>query len=263
MIKPMVPPLIWGIGRDVKRRLVRSVDHYAYAPRGWNTPLPASRGDEASWRAFLARERAGYQELMACLSGDRPVLPVADETMKYVVFGYALALASRDRDTVAVIDYGGNLGEYLWIAKTLVPGIEVEFHCKELPAVAAVGRQLNPDVTWHTDEACLAGSYDLVMFSASLQFLPDWKAVLERAAHATRDALLVSDLPSVRHVPTFVMTERTRGLTNLQCVLNQCELVDAVQRVGLRLVSEFAMGPHAPVANAPEQPVSAGWLFRR
>ena len=52
-------------------------------------------------------------------------------------------------------------------------------------------------------------------------------------------------------------------MTNLQYLFNGSEIVDTVQRAGLRLVREFAMGPHPPVANAPEQPMSVGWLFAR
>ena len=263
ILKPLVPPLLWSIGKGVKRRLVRSVDHYAYAPHGWDPLLPAGGGDDADWSTFVERERAGCQELIARIRAGDPVLPFADEMMKYVAFGYVLARAARRQHALTVVDYGGNLGEYLWIARALIPDVQLEYHCKELPAIAAVGRQVNPEVIWHTDDACLAASYDLVMFSGSLQYLPEWKAVLQRAAQATRDWLWLSDVPSVRHVPTFVITQRTGGVTNLQHLLNHSEVIETVQRAGLRLDREFAMGPHPPVAHAPEQPTSLGLLFRR
>jgi len=263
ILKLIVPPLLWSIGKGVKRRLVRSVDHYAYAPQGWNTPLPEGGGNEAYWSTFIERERAGYQELIARIRDDHPVLPLADEMLKYVTFGYVLARAARHKDKLTLIDYGGNLGEYYWIGNALVTDIELEFHCKELPAIAAVGRQLNPAVIWHTDDSCLTTTYDLIMFSSSLQYLPEWKATLQQAAGSTRDYLLLSDIPSVRQAPAFVITQRTGGVTNLQHVLNRSEIIDTVLRAGLRLVREFAMGPHPPVANAPEQPTSVGWLFQR
>ena len=69
--------------------------------------------------------------------------------------------------------------------------------------------------------------------------------------------------PRCVHVPPFVITQRSGGVTNLQYLLNRSEIIDTVQRAGLRLEREFAMGPHPPVANAPEQPTSVGWLFQR
>lgn len=262
-LKPMVPPVLWSIGRDVKRRFVRTVDHYAYAPEGWDTPLPAGGGNEAYWGAFIARERESCRALIARARANHPVLPPDGETLKYLAFGYALALAARRKDGISLIDYGGNLGEYYWIGKALVPGVALEFHCKELPAIAAAGREVTPEAIWHTDDTCLAGSYDVVMFSGSLQYLPDWKAVLHGAATATRSYLLLSDIPSVREVPTYMITQRSGGVTNLQYLLNRSEIIDIVQNAGLRLLREFTMSSHPPVANAPEQPMSTGWLFGR
>ena len=83
------------------------------------------------------------------------------------------------------------------------------------------------------------------------------------AARAARRYLLLSDVPTVRNVPAFVATERRGGVTNLYWHLNGSEVVDTVEAAGLRLVREFAMGPYPPVANAPEQPTSVGWLFSR
>lgn len=263
IIKPIVPPFLWSIGQDVKRRLLRSVDHYAYAPQGWNTPLPPGGSSEAFWRAVLERERPLYQALIARVRAGQSALTAVDEVMKHVAFGYVIALAARDTDKLSVLDYGGSLGEYFWIGTALLPDVTLEYHCKELPAIAAAGRELNPGVTWHTDDTCLDASYDVVMFSASLPYLPDWQTILQRAARGTRGYMLLVDIPSVQRVPTYVITQRCGGVTHLQWLLNRSEIVDTVQRAGLRLVQEFIVSAHPPVANAPEQPMSMGWVFRR
>ena len=49
------------------------------------------------------------------------------------VFGYVLALAARTNRGLTVLDYGGNLGDYYWLAEALVPDVELDYHCKELP----------------------------------------------------------------------------------------------------------------------------------
>ena len=263
IIKPIVPPLLWTIGSAVKQRVVRSTDRLAFAPGGWDTPLPSGGGNEAFWSRFVERERAWCQQLIARVRAGDPMLAEDDAMLGYLAFGYVLALAARHQDRIAVLDYGGNLGEYYWISKALLPGVDLEFHCKELPPIAAAGRLISPDVVWHTDEACLDGSYDLVMFSASLPYLRDWKAVVGRAARSTRQYLFLGDIPSVRKSPTYVITQRSGGVTNLAYVFNRSEIANAVQHAGLRLIREFTMGPHVPVANAPEQPLYAGWLFAR
>jgi putative methyltransferase (TIGR04325 family) len=105
--------------------------------------------------------------------------------------------------------------------------------------------------------------YDLVLFSGVLQYLPDWPATMRRAADAAVAYLLITDVPAVRGVPGFVATQRNDGERTLYQSLNRDELVDTIQRAGLRLVREFELGPHPRIAHAPEQPTSMGWLFQR
>jgi len=262
-LKSILPPLLWNIGKDLKRRLLRSVDHYAYAPRGWDTPLPAGASSQDYWTAFIARERSACEALIARVRNGEPIATAAGDNVKLAAFGYVLALAAHQKSKITVLDYGGNLGDYLWHGRALMPALELEYHCKELPRIAEAGRQINPGITWHTDDACLRRQYDLVMFSSSLEYLPEGEDVLVRAADAARGYLFLSDVPTVRNVPAFVATERSGGVTNLHWQLNRDEVVRTVEGRGLRLVREFAMGPYPPVANAPEQPSCAGWLFER
>ncbi len=263
ILQSIVPPLLWNIGKDLKRRVFRSVDQIAYAPEGWATPLPSDAAQEY-WNTFIARERTACQTLIARVQSREPLLMVnEDESLKYITFGYVLALVAREKPKITVLDYGGNLGDYFWIGTALLPGVDLEFHCKELPKVADAGRRLSPAVTWHTDDACLDRPHDLVMFSSSLQYLPEWRDLLSRAARGVGGYLFLADVPTVRDVPSYVATHRTGGMTKLHHQFNRQEIVGTVEAAGLRLVREFDMGPHPWVENAPEQPACAGWLFAR
>ena len=262
--KNIVPPLLWSIGRNLKRRFVHSVTHFQYAPRGWSTPLPGGDHSDDFWFSFNAHEQAAVEKLIARIQAGEPLLETSgDEHNKYILFGYVLALAARHLTKVSVLDYGGKLGDYYWLGRALVPGVELDYHCKELSTVAEAGQRLTPEVTWHTDDTVLTGSYDLVMFSSCIQCLPNWQDILVRAAQCARTYLLLSDVPTVRDVSAYVATHREGGRTNLQLVMNRSEIVGTVERAGLRLIREFAMGPHPPIANAPEQPMCRGWLFQR
>lgn len=264
VLKSIVPPLLWNIGRDFKGRLLRSADHFRYAPQGWSTHLPEGATSQSYWATFLARERSACQTLIARVEAREPRSTAdADDDLKQAIFGYVLALTARQKPQITVLDYGGSLGEYYWIGRALVPGVDLDYHCRELPEVAGVGRQVTPAVTWHTDDACLAQPHDLVMFSSSLQYLQDWQDILCRAAQTARSYLFLSDVPTVRDVPTYVATEHSAGVTNLHYQFNGAEIIDTGRRAGLRLVREFAMAPHPWVVNAPEQPTRVGWLFQR
>lgn len=262
ILQNLAPPFLWSFGKACKRRLFSSVDYMAYAPKGWATPLPGGIDRHEYWSTLIERERAVYERLVGRARSGEPLLDQQTDTT-LAVFGYALALTAHSKTSLSILDYGGNLGEYFWLAKALVPGVAFDYHCKELPPVAASGRRINPAVRFHDDDFCFKRSYDLVMFLSSMQYLPDWEELLRRAAGATVSHLLLCNVPTVRTVGPFVATSRSSGVTTLQIQLNRDELVNTVEQAGLRLIRELPMGAHPPIANAPEQPVYAGWLFKR
>lgn len=262
ILRSLVPPLLWQIGSKWKRRLVRSTTLFEYAPDGWDTRLPDGTGNEAFWNEFIAQEVSACEALRTRVKAGEALLdPGVDP--KHAVFGYVLARASRRQDALAVLDYGGNLGDYYWLARAFVPDVRLDYHCKELPNSVAAGRRVTPEVTWHTDDTCFDATYDVVMFSGSIQYLRDWRDAVARAAASTRTFLLIADVPSIRAVPSYVATHRSRGHTSLEHQMNRAEVIGVVESTGLRLAREFPMGPHPVVLNAPEQPVSVGWLFER
>ena len=264
ILKSIVPPLLWNIGSRFKRRVVRSTTLLEYAPDGWATKLPNDLNSDDFWIAFIAKEQASCEALIARVHAGEPLLyPDGDANSKNAVFGYVLALAAGAHQKLSVLDYGGNMGEFYWFGRALVPNVQLDYHCKELPSVAEAGRRLSPGVTWHTDDTCLDAPYDLVMFSSSIQCLPDWKNVLHRAALSARGYLLLSDVGTTRDVPTFVATHREGGHMCMQMAINRSEIIDTAERASLRLIREFPMGAHPPIVNAPEQPTCMGWLFQR
>ena len=261
-LRLIVPPALWQMGSTLKRRLVHSTTFFEYAPDGWNTPLPGRTGNIPFWGAFIAQQEIDVAKLIARVRAGDPILdPTGDRN--HAIFGYVVAVATRTQPSLSVLDYGGNLGDHYWIARALVPNVQLEYHCKELPMSVEAGRRMTPDVTWHADDGCFERDYDLVMFSGSIQYLRDWQPVVARAIAATRKYLFLADVPVVCGTPAYVATHRSRGHTALEHEMNRGEIIGTVERAGLRLVREFPMGPHPLIVNAPEQPTCVGWLFER
>ena len=124
-------------------------------------------------------------------------------------------------------------------------------------------REVNDAVTWATDDTCFADSYDLVLFAGSLQYVRDWRDVVDRAVAATRRYLFLSDVFTVRTANSFVARQRAGGRTTLLHQFNRDEIVGAIEAGGLRLVREFSTGECPHVLDAPEQPDYCAWLFER
>ena len=183
-------------------------------------------------------------------------------------FAYVLARAAHGRERVSVLDWGGGLGHYAVLGRAVLPEVELDWHCREVSSVAEAGARVNPDVTFHTGDGGLDRTYDLVLASSSLQYEPDWRALLRRLAAATGGLLLVTRLPIALEAPSFVVVQRADvygyGTEYLGWVVSRAELLDAAVASGLELDRELLLDAWMSPAGAPEDPIGhRGFLFRR
>jgi len=235
---------------------------WSYPARGWDAEAVAE-AYARKWTDYVAAIRAPnplgvHHETAEVLTGD------AGAHNMLVTFAYVLALAADGRDRLSVLDWGGGLGHYQVLARSVLPRLTLDWHVQETPAVAARGRQLNPEVTFHDDESALGGRYDLVVASSSIQYAEDWRALLGRLAAAAERYLYVARVPVALHAPSFVVIQRpyVHGYDTeyLGWVLNRDELLAAAPP----LAREFLLDARFSAAGAPEDPVDhRSFLFTK
>jgi putative methyltransferase (TIGR04325 family) len=259
--------------RDEQRPVAQAADlsrpEWEYIPEGWSYP---TRGWDAEavadayarkWPDYLEAIRAPkplgvHHETAEVLTGD------AGAHNMLVTFAYVLALAARGRGRLSVLDWGGGFGHYQALARSVLPDLELDWHVEETPPVAARGRGLNPEVTFHDDDSALDGRYELVVASSSLQYAEHWRALLERLAGAAERYLYVARVPVALHAPSFVVIQRpyVHGYDTeyLGWVLNRDELL----AVAPPLAREFLLDARFSAVGAPEDPIDhRSFLFTR
>ena len=235
---------------------------WSYPARGWDADVVAD-AYARKWPDYVAAIRAPnplgvHHETAEVLTGD------AGAHNMLVTFAYVLALAADGRDRLSVLDWGGGLGHYQVLARSVLPRLTLDWHVQETPAVAARGRELNAEVTFHDDESALEGRFDLVVASSSLQYAEDWRALLGRLAAAAEHYLYVARVPVALRAPSFVVIQRpyVHGYDTeyLGWVLNRDELLAAAPP----LAREFLLDARFSAAGAPEDPVDhRSFLFTK
>jgi len=273
-----LPPIVRDMGRYISNRLSREFD---YLPGGWDSGNSRIRGwnvesvvsaQKARWPLFLRAVRGPGPLTVA-----HPIWNVREATARseqdytwhniIMAYAYVLALAARQRDRVSLLDWGGGVGQHYVLGKVLVPQVEIDYHCKELPLLCQYGRELFPEASFYEDEeGCFKNTYDLVMASDSLQYSRDWRTVVSRLASVSRSYLYVAHLPILHHEASFVVVQRPYRhgyLTEYQSWhLNRAEFLNHMSAVNMELVREFLFGERLHVARAPEQGELRGFLFR-
>jgi putative methyltransferase (TIGR04325 family) len=247
---------------------------WEYVPEGWARPVPGwdveaiARAYRAKWPSFLAAvEGSGplgvNHEVPAGAAVPRDDL---DAQQTILAFGYALALAARGKDRLSLLDWGGGPGHYAVLARALVPGLELDYVSRDLPALAALGRELLPGDSFHDDDAPLARSYDLVVASSSLHYDERWQERLHALAAAVDGYLYVTRVPVALASASFVVLQRAQRYgyetEYLGWVIARDELLAEAAAAGLRLEREVLLPARFAAAGAPEAPVEhRGYLF--
>jgi putative methyltransferase (TIGR04325 family) len=288
-LKQVTPPLLWRALKRVKQSrrppappeppvpaAPSEPPEWEYVPEGWVRP---AKGWDAA--GVVASYRAKWPSYVAALAEPKPLgvyhEVVAGESVEavdreahnmLVSFAYVLARAAHGRDGLSLLDWGGGLGHYLALSRAVLPDVELDYHCREVPKVAEAGRELFPEASFYDDDSCLARRYDLVLASSSLQYAERWRDTLRGLAGATGSFLYVTRVPLALRAPSFVVLQRAYrygyDTEYLGWVLNRDELLEEANAAGLSLVRELLLFGLIDAEGAPERPVEhRGFLFSR
>lgn len=231
--------------------------------KGWDT-AEIVRHYRRDWAPYAARLQTHGPVNFA--PGDPNGASIVHQNTA-LVFGYALALAASGKTKISMLDWGGAVGHYYLLAKALVPGVEIDYHCKDMPTVVEYGQDLLPDANFYSDHSCLDRRYDFVLVSGSLQFTEDWQGLFADLAKATSGHILVTRSPVVEQSKSFVFAHRTDlygyPAEFLAWCFNRMEFLTRAQELGLEPIREFLVGTGHSITDAPEQPVYYGFLFKK
>jgi putative methyltransferase (TIGR04325 family) len=279
LIYRVTPPIVLDALRIVRARfqsMPETTIEWEYIPEGWS--YIESHPEVRGWNVVdvLETYKAKWPNFIKMVEGHGP-LGIAHEsnlTSKeeinshntIMVFAYALALASRKKQSVSMLDWGGGIGHYFLLAKAVLPSVSVDYHCKDVEILARHGQSLFPEQHFYSTDDCLQRQYDFVLSSGSLHFSQDWEDVFYGLAKATEKYFLLTRLPIVQKAESFVFVQRPYaygyGTEYLAWCLNRSDIINLAENANLDLVREFIIGERPNIVNAPEQCQYRGFLFQ-
>jgi putative methyltransferase (TIGR04325 family) len=282
VLRAVLPPVVVSAARRVRRGAGIQLPEWEYVPEGW---ARQRRDAHVGWDAGAVGDahRAIWGRWLDAVAGNGPLGVDFWRYMReaqggtdfernmgwahnhVMTFGYVLARTAQRRQAISVLDWGSGVGQYYPLARALVPDVRIDYHCKDVPELSALGRELVPDATFYDDDSCLDRRYDLVFAGSSLQYVEDWQNALRGLAGAAERYLLLTRTPTVAENPSFVVVQRAQpygfGTDVLEWFLNRDELLDCASSAGVRVVREFVMLDETPAIGAPEQARYRGFLF--
>ena len=169
---------------------------------------------------------------------------------------------------MSMLDWGGGIGHYSVINNALMPQLNIDYHCEDVPALCEAGRTVLPNATFYdVPGASFLNKYDFVHAGSSLWCVENWKETAAKLAGASTDYLYITRMMFVEDAESFVVLQRPYKYgydTEYQCwVLNKQEFVKHIEAQGFRQVREFLFGWGPEIHAAPEAGFFKGFLFRR
>jgi putative methyltransferase (TIGR04325 family) len=253
-----------------------SVPEWAVVPEGWAEN--DTRGEGWLHESIVAANVARWPSFMRTIEGPGP-LGVDRETTEISyqnrvthtlinAFSYVLARAAYHKEEIAVLDWGGGLGNYSKIARAALPEITIRYTVHDLPPFCAAGQKLLPEVRFEADrQVALGKPYDVVFASSSFQYLRDWRSRIAEIAARAQPWLFVTRLALVRSAPSFVVVQRPHAYgyhtEYLSWIFNRAEFIACCGDCGFLLEREFLIDERPIISGAPEQCEERGLLFRR
>jgi len=260
--KQLLPPILVTAWSRLRSNL--NCREWEYLPGGWPSPTDSHiKGWNVESVARVQKDK--WERLVSSIQGHGLLEdPRVQHTL--LAFAYVLTLTARMKEIVSVLDWGGGLGFYCALGRALLPGVKIDYHCLETPALCRAGREVLPEAIFHESETdCLRRQYDLVLVSGALQCFQEWRLVVKRLVPAVQSYLFVTRLPVVSRSNSFVVLQRPyqHGYETEypNWFLNRMEFLDFMSTSGVKILREFLLSERPIVHDAPEQCEYRGYLF--
>lgn len=273
ILRDCLPPCVIGIYRRLAAVIGRG--EWEYVPEGWREADSSAESWDLEQVASVQQARWGtFQQAISgsgplCVNHEHPSVVLTDDLWSHnqlATFAYVAALAAQG-GRLALLDWGGGSGHYGALARALLPEVRVNYTCQDVPALARLGAQRDPEGTYlYEPDACFARKYDLVMAGSSLWYLRDWHETAAKLAACTERYLYLTRMLFVDRSADFVVRQRPRAsgyATEYLCwVYNRQGFIRSVEALRMELVREFFLGRGPYLHRAPEQAAYRGFLFR-
>ena len=133
LLKSLLPPALTDLLRPAWQALSRTRPRLTYAPLAWETRPDPGWGRDYDFPEVVERERRDREVFIQRLRSGSPLSvdpggpgsdqsAMVEEHNEHMTYGYALALAARQKQSLKVLDYGGSMGDRYWLPRRFCPG---------------------------------------------------------------------------------------------------------------------------------------------
>lgn len=140
-------------------------------------------------------------------------------------------------EVVRILDFGGGPGATFAAVKSAVKRRNIEYHVVENRNVCEIGRKAHShssELTFHDTLPVGLGPVDVVHFGSSIQYVDDWRGLLQKVVAYEPTTLLFTELMA-GDIPTFASAQNYYGSRIPMWFLNFNEFNEFLRELGFHL----------------------------
>ncbi|MBX7115517.1 MAG: class I SAM-dependent methyltransferase [Myxococcaceae bacterium] len=167
-----------------------------------------------------------------------------------------------------MLDWGGGIGHQYGLLRSLLPDLQLDYTCFDLPVSVEFGSKRFPDAKFTSDFKCLEAKYDVIVANGSLHYFEHWEDVVAWFAKAATGFVFITMLPVVLDGRSVVTYQRWPNVDGTQYAepewfISRDELIERCGSKPWKLEREVVCG-FVPAINGSEAKCDyRGFLFAR
>jgi len=249
-IKPIIPPIIWLFIRKYLMPDYPKVFEGVYSTLG--------DVKESGYNSLDSLEKIYDQTLQRLSTYNNSKLPESNLQSPIAnLLPLVVALALEDKERISILDYGGGMGiSYLNCLSALQGSniTNIDYHIVDLEDTIEYGMKIYPEdmaIHFHRDVPEALKDVDIVYIGSTLQYIDDYKVLIQRLAKLTPRYILLTDY-FTSEAETFATAQvNMSGRRMAYWIFNLSEIVELVAQQGYKKIYETKN--HQPLHNLPDE----------
>jgi putative methyltransferase (TIGR04325 family) len=274
ILKLITPPILLSFAKSIRNSVLKYIPEYEFITEDWKLAENLTKIKGWNQVSILNAYKKNWSNFLINLDNDH-IFRISPESISQdcfdlvyhntlLIFAYSITAATQKKSSLRMLDWGGGIGHYYLIAKSLLPNIAIDYHCKDVPVLANYGQTLFPEAKFLSDESYIFDQFDFILASASLHYVEDWKRLLDTFVECSNGYILLTRLPITLEKP-FVYIQRPYKYgyqtEYISWAINRNELIDYCQKIGFHFIREFITGERPDIKNAPSFCEYRAYLF--
>ncbi len=192
---------------------------------------------------WVCQETDKMNKLLEAIKDNKTIPSVVNYQMSLLAVLTALVSANSSEGKVSILDFGGGAGsEYVSVTTGCVGEVVVDYHIVDSKNICQAGKKCFKDdrqIHFYDHLPGEIQSVDIVHLCSSLQYIEDWKGLLQDLARYNPQYVLLVDVPA-GDIPTYATVQNYYESKISYWFFNVNDIISTMSLIHFKLLFRYS-----------------------